>query len=1319
MREKCPLACGLCERVKWTTCTSDCYSNSPPGSLRRVGKQPRDAARSQLRHALPPKEAAHAELRRRLKALAPPSGRVRVRNAGGCLSPYTLEALDLQNITPTACTSTACSLFVLTLGVPALADEDQLSGGTADIILTHYPALSFEFTFSPAGSPSLETVDPARQSILNQGVNPIKIFLKNFPSAACTAATTCSDDDAGWMETNSETVDNDQGGQTTTTWNTKCEWVASNLDNLGQLCHTPMYGYAAVETVREKCPAACGICGCSDDAGWVETNSETVDNDQGGQTTTTWNTKCEWVASNLDNLGQLCNTPIHGYAAVETVREKCPAACGTCPLTCAQEARAGSLSVQFDDHFGEILSLADTNGMLQVTVLSPVTGIAGPSLVTLQVENSFQESITVTYNMIFVAPAPMVSPVDANMAGGSVHAISILGWAGRTFGVGDMQVLFGTVDGVVLSATTVDNPPRLDLTVKAPAVTQPGTYMGRIRTLDEEYSASFVFEYFKAPETVSIEPRRATLAGKTESSDGRSVSMVLKNFPSFSLASDVKITFGNTVCDDMNCGVLSVVPSLDKIHLKIRVPSMAVAGDVQLSVKYRGRSAPPLGGNPSMLYTRSEKSVSTTFTFFKPLPVVTSVKWCDVCNTGRVCLVMARCKDAAEPLEGKAPMITTEQGRLTVVVKNMPSMSFDPTTGSIADPSIVSLAIGNGFGLFKRVAFSEGATQGLEFSLPTVASVSNSPASLSIAPPSQASPSTVAFTCNRFDAEMKIACLTNCVGSSTDGGAEHLIATNIPLSSEIPLLDQVTITYGGRDVTSYSRSDILDVIDPDAALLYAGSEWTILKVVSPPFDGVITGGMSEAALEIRLKTSVTAGAVYNGFAYFAAPEIVSASMDASGTSIFVEFDQHTNRAEMSASTNNCGIILDQACIGQLGAGAACIWGSDRSLLILLGSDASVVPGPSSTIEIAVGILKSKNEVSGYSEAIAIVSAPQLAQAPAFSAMGPGTIDPCGDLEITTSYSSPRPLTFEWGCLNDEGLAQAIRTNTGQSLYLASGTAEMSEVDKEYQITIRATNFLGASSDLLVFTVLKKGSPAPVVMFDPPVLSVYRDEEVLITALVQFSRCPLPTGSIAFAWTQISGPEIDSAYFRSGAQFGLPTGTLLAGETYVIAAHISMAENPAVSSEKQYTITVLQRPLTARIAGGSMMNVASALPFSLDASMSQDPDVPTGAEAGLSFAWSCQIFEGPCLTTDGQLLILGTGFSLTVSGNTLSPTVGTPYLFTVEVSKRRKSARFSADAGLYRGGRASSRSCRVSVRDGPIGWISQGQRQQRVHACRIL
>ena len=660
-----------------------------------------------------------------------------------------------------------------------------------------------------------------------------------------------------------------------------------------------------------------------------------------------------WVASNVDNLGKLCREPMYGYASVATVREKCPAACGTCPNTCSQEATAGSLTVKFGDRPGRIVSVADVNGMLQVDVLTPITGIAGSSLVTVQVLNSFQQSITVTHSMKFVAPAPVVSPVDAEMAGGSVHAISVLGWAGRTFTVEDMEIVFGSVKGRVLSATSFDNPPRLDLTVRTPAVTQAGTCTCKIQTKDEEYSAFFVFEYFKAPEIVSIAPRKATLTGKTESDDGRSISMVLKNFPPVSSASDLQIAFGATVCNGMNCGLQSMVLSMSTIHLQIRVPSMTLAGDVQLSVKYQGRAAPPLGGDPTMLYVRSEKIIRQAFSFFNPLPVVTSVKWCDACNAGRVCLVMGRCQNATEPLDGEAPLRITEPGRLTVVVENMPRISFDPATGSVVDPSIVSLTVGAGLGTFKRVAFIEGARLGLEFALASVASASNAPASLTIALPFQ-TPSTVAFMCKRFDADLKIACLTNCVGSSTDGGTEHLIATNIPMTSYISLMDQIIVTYGGLAVTSYSRSEVLD---PVAAELY--SKWTVLKVTSPPFDGVITGGMSEAALEIRLKNPVTTGVVYKDLSYFAAPRILSASMCESGTAIFVEFDQDTNRAGMSASNSDCTMILDETVTGQLGENASCVWDSDMSLTILLGPGASVVPGPSSSIRIASNRLKSR------------------------------------------------------------------------------------------------------------------------------------------------------------------------------------------------------------------------------------------------------------------------------------------------------------------------------------------------------------------------
>ena len=110
-------------------------------------------------------------------------------------------------------------------------------------------------------------------------------------------------------------------------------WPSTNRERTQISFKTPrtVYGQYTVKISPKSCPM---LEYCIDDAGWVETNSETVDNDQGGQTTTTWTTKCEWVASNLDSLGQLCHTPIDGYAAVDTVRAKCPAACGACPSTC-------------------------------------------------------------------------------------------------------------------------------------------------------------------------------------------------------------------------------------------------------------------------------------------------------------------------------------------------------------------------------------------------------------------------------------------------------------------------------------------------------------------------------------------------------------------------------------------------------------------------------------------------------------------------------------------------------------------------------------------------------------------------------------------------------------------------------------------------------------------------------------------------------------------------------------------------------------------------------------------------------------------------
>jgi len=126
---------------------------------------------------------------------------------------------------------------------------------------------------------------------------------------------------------------------------------------------------------------------------------------------------------------------------------------------------------------------------------------------------------------------------------------------------------------------------------------------------------------------------------------------------------------------------------------------------------------------------------------------------------------MARCKNAVAPLVNKAPTVTTVQGRLTVVVQNMPFMAFDAATGFVQDPSRVYLVMGDRFGVFKRVAFLYGNMLALEFSLPIVTSASSVSASLTVNPPSGGRSLMAAFAFDRFNAEMKLICLSNCDGS--------------------------------------------------------------------------------------------------------------------------------------------------------------------------------------------------------------------------------------------------------------------------------------------------------------------------------------------------------------------------------------------------------------------------------------------------------------------------------------------------------------------------------------------------------------------------
>ena len=229
---------GVSERVKWTTCTTDCYLEGGQGNIE-----------GRRRSAAPAKTTVAETHKARSPRRPSVSNKNRMRTAsGGCPSQLSFSFNFID-----------CSVPRVDAFEPT---SEYLFGGTD--MVAHVYKLPADLDHSNVkvdfGGHSVIASEIVYQSEdWANVVVSIPLSMSSHRVIPQLSACSCRDD-PDWMETNSETVDNDQGGQTTTTWNTKCEWVASNLDNLGQLCHTPMYGYAAVETVREKCPAACSVC---------------------------------------------------------------------------------------------------------------------------------------------------------------------------------------------------------------------------------------------------------------------------------------------------------------------------------------------------------------------------------------------------------------------------------------------------------------------------------------------------------------------------------------------------------------------------------------------------------------------------------------------------------------------------------------------------------------------------------------------------------------------------------------------------------------------------------------------------------------------------------------------------------------------------------------------------------------------------------------------------------------------------------------------------------------------------------------------------
>ena len=881
------------------------------------------------------------------------------------------------------------------------------------------------------------------------------------------------------------------------------------------------------------------------------------------------------------------------------------------PPSCASEAEG--LVVRFDD---EVLdantlrepALEDQNQMLVVTFLAPMSQRAGVE--TGRVTLGSQElQFEVKYKM----PHALVTPRDGSVSGGQVVTISAIGWWGNgeslhTNAVPSADEVTVEIGGNVLTRSSIMSVEKDDTALRVALITprslQVATVAGSIKAdiNSQQKTSRFSFHYYQDPSIVSVQPQKATLRGQTTSDDGQTILLTVKDFPRIDSAGDVRLAFDNLECGARaSCGIVEIQASQQEgsrlTFLRIRVPTAHRPGEQTISLTQVNLS-------PGWQI----KSVTTQFEFYQPPLTVRSARWCKDCNGERSCIVMGKCANGIAPLRNLIP--TSGGGSVTIVVEHPPAdFIFRQSTGS--SDATISLALGEGnYGQWSRVANGDGTVDSdgdtvrdstrvsFEFTIPPLFSTEEDHLQVSMQSPSALAPSTARLRFSMFDDSIIMTCHSEACASPESGDQDIFVAlTNFLLSEDMPLTDQIFASFGELEATSIERAADSSICN--------GVE-TCLHLVSPACTGcVFTRGAKTLALAVGFKADPARGASLQ-IAYYSSPAALTAMMDTVGTSINVVFDQETNRGGMEPQDDDCSRVLDGTMLNKLGKEPRCVWEADDSLNIFLSAGATIAP--SDMLEMKPNTIRSANLISGHATITQQVLPPQFAVAPVVSVIGSEEIDPCSELTLRATADSPRPLQFVWTCSNDATLNEALAVFTGDTLLLEEGTKEMEELDKAYEILVIATDFMGTSSEPFVHVVVKKAAPAPLLTFSPPSLSIFRDESALAKVIATFSKCPVDKGKLVFAWSLLSASEdstVNAEVFdANGAQLLIPSNVLTAGSTYTLAVTAFMDSDSSKTSQGEFQIHVMRRPLQAVIRGGAGIAATTVRPLQLDASDSK-------------------------------------------------------------------------------------------------------------------
>jgi hypothetical protein len=338
---------------------------------------------------------------------------------------------------------------------------------------------------------------------------------------------------------------------------------------------------------------------------------------------------------------------------------------------------------------------------------------------------------------------------------------------------------------------------------------------------------------------------------------------------------------------------------------------------------------------------------------------------------------------------------------------------------------------------------------------------------------------------------------------------------------------------------------------------------------------------------------------------------------------------------------NCEHLLAKFTLGLIGRDPACHQSSDRELLVLLGSKATLLPGDygdllsTAPFSPQISMINTNFKVfmtSGLSSNESMTGTEVFS----FGAiLGPSEIGPCDPVTLQVEIPSSRPLYFIWecqGCSPSSRLSTKLIKETGASVVLAP--EDFFEYVDYQQLTLRVLAPKAVPPNIMLTHLIQKVPlPIPVLRANGPPY-VKKTSQITVNAEGRPSSCDRLVSSINL--DSRSGIQ----YYWNGTSISLSTLHVSmsslehqAGSLLLQVESESSADPRAIASTM---IEIVRIPPTLRLL------VKTQGKYSLLSVLYEEGDNSSRIKStvsGAKFKWSCQDQKTECWSKNGSKLDL--------------------------------------------------------------------------------